>query len=90
MPTRYIICYSGASQYSCKPHALHYHGIKHILKYLHATKDDGVFFWRTTSKEYLPLTDVLPMTLWSYMALSTAIGLHAPRVGIHSHGHVFT
>jgi hypothetical protein len=27
-----------ASQYSCTPHALHYHSIKHILKYLHATK----------------------------------------------------
>ncbi len=43
-----------ASQYSCTPHALHYHGVKHILKYLHATKDDGIFFWRTTSNEYLP------------------------------------
>jgi hypothetical protein len=42
------------SQYSCTPHALHYHGIKHILKYLHATKDDGIFFWQTTSNEYLP------------------------------------
>ncbi len=43
-----------ASQYSCTPHALHYHSIKHILKYLHATKDDGFFFWQTTSNEYLP------------------------------------
>ena len=43
-----------ALQYSCTPHALHYHGVKHILKYLHATKDDGIFFWRTISKEYLP------------------------------------
>ncbi len=41
------------SQYSCIPHALHYHGVKHILKYLHATKDDGIFFWWTTSNEYL-------------------------------------
>jgi hypothetical protein len=32
-----------ASQYSCMPHALNYHSIKHILKYLHATKDDGIF-----------------------------------------------
>jgi hypothetical protein len=36
------------------PHALHYHSIKHIPKYLHATKDDGIFFWQTTSNEYLP------------------------------------
>ncbi len=42
------------SKYSCMPYALHYHGINHILKYLHATKDDGIFFWRTTSNEYLP------------------------------------
>jgi hypothetical protein len=49
-----------ASQYSCTPGALHYHGIKHILKYLNATKDDGIFFWRTTSNEYLPAV-TLPM-----------------------------
>jgi hypothetical protein len=42
-----------ALQYSCTPHALHYHGVKHILKYLHAKKDDGIFFWWTTSNEYL-------------------------------------
>ena len=36
------------------PHAHHYHGIKHILKYLHATKNEGIIFWRTTSNEYLP------------------------------------
>jgi hypothetical protein len=48
-----------ASQYSCMPHALHYHGIKHILKYLHATKDDGIFFWQTTSNEYFPAVSLL-------------------------------
>ncbi len=35
------------------------------------------------------LTDILPMTLWSYMALLIAIGLHAPRLAVHLRGHVF-
>jgi hypothetical protein len=44
-----------ASQYSFSPHALHNHGVKHILKYLHATKDNGIFFWWTSSNYYLPV-----------------------------------
>jgi hypothetical protein len=26
----------------------HYHGLKHALKYLYSTRDDGTYFWRTT------------------------------------------
>jgi hypothetical protein len=50
-----------ASQYSSSPHALHYHGIKHILKYLHAVKDDGIFFWQTSSNECLPVVHPPPV-----------------------------
>jgi hypothetical protein len=37
------------SQANCCPHKHHYHGVKHALKYLYATRDDGIYFWRTTS-----------------------------------------
>ncbi len=50
-----------ASQYSSSPHALHYHSVKHILKYLHATKHDGIFFWQTYSNEYLPVVHPPPV-----------------------------
>jgi hypothetical protein len=28
-------------------HEHHYHGLKHSLKYLFSTRDDGIYFWRT-------------------------------------------
>jgi hypothetical protein len=34
-------------QANCAPHELHFHGVKHALKYLYSTKDDGLYFWRT-------------------------------------------
>ena len=43
-----------ASQYSTRPHAIQYHGVRHILKYLYAPKDDGLYYWRVTSKDNLP------------------------------------
>lgn len=42
------------SQFSSCPHKLHYHGVRHILKYLYQTKDDGITFWRSTPREDLP------------------------------------
>jgi hypothetical protein len=38
------------SQAICCPHEHHYHGVKHALKYLYATRDDGIYFWRTSSR----------------------------------------
>ncbi len=35
------------SQANCCPHEHHYHGLKHALKYMYATRDDGIYFWRT-------------------------------------------
>jgi hypothetical protein len=31
-------------------HKHHYHGLRHALKYLYVTKDDGIYFWRTTPR----------------------------------------
>jgi hypothetical protein len=31
---------------SC-PHKLHFYGLKHTLKFLYSSKNDGLYFWRT-------------------------------------------
>jgi hypothetical protein len=33
------------SQSNSCPHELHYHGLKHALKFLYNSKDDGLYFW---------------------------------------------
>ena len=38
------------SQSNHCPHEHHYHGLRHALKYLYVTKDDGIYFWRTTPR----------------------------------------
>jgi len=42
-----------ASQYSACPHELHYNGVKHILKYLYLTRDNGLYYWRETPNKDL-------------------------------------
>ncbi len=37
------------SQANSAPHEHHYHGVKHALKYLYSTRDDGIYFRRTAS-----------------------------------------
>ncbi len=36
------------SQANCAPHEHHYHGLRHALKYIYSTRDDGIYFWRTS------------------------------------------
>jgi hypothetical protein len=36
------------------PHEVHYHGVKHILKYLYLTKSEGLYFWREQPNDLLP------------------------------------
>ena len=33
------------AQATTAPHEIHYHTIRHILKYLYVTKSDGIYFW---------------------------------------------
>ncbi len=42
------------SQSNSCPHKIHYHGLKHALKYLYHSKDDGLYFWRTQPRMELP------------------------------------
>ena len=46
-----------ASQNSACPADIHYHGVRHILKYLWHTKSDGIYFWRTEPNMNLPLVE---------------------------------
>jgi len=42
------------SQSNSCPHKMHYHGLKQALKYLFTSKDDGIYFWRTSPCMDLP------------------------------------
>ena len=42
------------AQSTVAPHEVHYHALRHILKYLYTTKDDGIYFWRQSPNSSLP------------------------------------
>ena len=42
------------SQYSTRPTDLHFEAVKNIYRYLNATKDDGIYFWRKSNRNDLP------------------------------------
>lgn len=43
------------AQNTVTPHEVHYHGLRHLLKYLYVTRQDGLYYWRQTSNTSLPL-----------------------------------
>jgi hypothetical protein len=44
------------SQYSTRPTRLHFEAVKHIYRYLNATKTEGIYYWR--KEERLDLPDI--------------------------------
>ena len=42
------------SQYSTKPRQIHFEAVKQVMRYLNATKDDGLYFWRKNPRMDLP------------------------------------
>ncbi len=42
------------SQLNTCPHELHFHGLKHALKFLYSSKEDGLYFWHTSPCPELP------------------------------------
>jgi hypothetical protein len=42
------------SQSNSCPDEIHFHGLKHALKFLYASRDDGLYFWRTCPRDELP------------------------------------
>ena len=51
------------AQASVAPTKFHFDGLKHALKYLHQTRTDGLYFWRSTPRD--ELLDVPPPTIMS-------------------------
>jgi hypothetical protein len=51
------VAYAGVklSQANACPHEHHFHGVKHALKFLYSTKDDGLYYWRTAPREEFPV-----------------------------------
>jgi len=42
------------SQSNTCSHKLHYHGLKHALKFLYKSCEDGLYFWQTAPRTELP------------------------------------
>jgi len=42
------------SQSNSRPAEIHYHGLKHAIRYLYTTRSDGLYFWRTRPRPDLP------------------------------------
>ena len=42
------------AQYSTKPARIHFEAVKHLYKYLAATKSEGLYYWRKTHRHDLP------------------------------------
>jgi hypothetical protein len=49
------------SQSNLCPHKIHYHGLKHALKFFYNSKDDGIYFWRTSPRMELPESPLPPI-----------------------------
>jgi len=49
------------SQSNSCPHELHFHGLKHALKFLYNSRDDGLYFWRTGPRMELPVGPIPPV-----------------------------
>ena len=48
------------AQYSTRPARIHFEAIKNIYRYLNATKDEGIYFWRKMPRTDMP-DDQLPI-----------------------------
>ncbi len=42
------------SQSNCPPAEYHYHGLKHTIRYVYITQNDGIYFWPTSSCPEFP------------------------------------
>jgi hypothetical protein len=49
------------SQSNSRPAEIHYHGLKHAIRYLYTTKTDGLYYWRTHPCSDLPELPLPPI-----------------------------
>jgi hypothetical protein len=68
------------AQATTAPHEIHYHALRHILKYLYVTRDDGLYFWRTSPNKILPPLPHPTIVSAPHDLLSTNRPSHDPLV----------
>ena len=71
-----VVC---CSQYSSKPHEIHYHAVRHMLKYLYQTQIEGISYWRITPNESLPNIPPPPLLSNAHDLLLDGHPLHAAK-----------
>ena len=49
-----LIAFMKLAQYSTKPQQIHFEAIKQVYRYLQATKEEGIYFWRKQPQLNLP------------------------------------
>jgi Reverse transcriptase (RNA-dependent DNA polymerase) len=67
------------SQYSSQPAKVHYQAVKQIFAYLNATKNDGIYYWRTEPRNDLPYHPN-PSTTTNHVALHKYERSTAPHI----------
>jgi hypothetical protein len=75
------------SQSNSCPHELHFHGLKHALKFLYHSRDDSLYFWRTGPCMELPEGPIPPIQIATNRASFSTI---APNSMIMLHMHILT
>ena len=48
------------SQFNGQPAKIYYEELKHLFKYLKATIDDGLYYWRPSARPDLPFGEIPP------------------------------
>ena len=66
------------SQHNVCPYKLHYAGICHLLKYLFATRADGIFYWQARPHMALPATPAPRINSNMHDLLLYGRALHGP------------
>ncbi len=49
------------SQLNSTPAEIHFHGLKHAIRYLYTTQHDGIYFWQMAPRHELPHSPLLPV-----------------------------
>ena len=69
---------TSASQHSVCPAKIHFHGVKHMLKYAYMTRDDGIIFWRSEPNPDLPYVEPPPIMSHAHDLLLDGRPMHSP------------
>ena len=79
---RHLVCSGPLCAIKCLP--VHCHTAKHILKYLYLTKDNSLYYWRSTPNNSLPQVDLPRINSTSHDLLMDGQPLHN-AMDLHSY-----